>query len=82
VLLYGAWRLGTPLVWLAAGAADVVLPLFTGAFDSIARFGLLAPSLFWGLAELTKEARARRVVQSLSLVLLVLGTASFAYVFP
>jgi Gpi18-like mannosyltransferase len=82
VLLYGAWRLGTPLVWLAAGAAVVVLPLFTGAFDSIARFGLLAPSLFWGLAELTKEARARRVVQSLSLVLLVLGTASFAYVFP
>jgi hypothetical protein len=82
VLLYGARRLGTPLVWLVAAAAIVVLPIFTGAFDSIARFGLLAPPLFWGLAGLTADVRAERVVRSLSLVLLVIGTASLAYVFP
>jgi hypothetical protein len=81
-LLYAAWRVGTPLLWLAAAAAIVVLPIFTGAFDSIARFGLLAPPLFWGLAGLTSDARAERAVRLVSLVLLVVCTASLAYVFP
>jgi hypothetical protein len=82
VLLYAARRVGTPPAWLAAGAAIVILPVFTGAFDSIGRFGLLAPPLFWGLAGLTTNQRSERVVRSLSLVVLVLGTASLAYVFP
>jgi len=81
-LLYAARRLGTPPLWLAAGAAIVVLPIFTGAFNSIGRFGLLAPPLFWSLAGLTRDKRSERIVRSLSLVLLVLGTASLAYVFP
>lgn len=81
-LLYAARRVGTPLAWLAAAAAVVVLPTFTGAFDSIGRFGLLAPPLFWGLAGLTKSAWSERTVRVVSLVLLVLGTASLAYVFP
>jgi len=82
VLLYAARRVGTPPAWLAAGAAIVILPIFTGAFDSLGRFGLLAPPLFWGLAGLTTNERSDRMVRSLSLVLLVLGTASLAYVFP
>jgi hypothetical protein len=73
---------GTPPAWLAAGAAVVVLPIFTGAFDSIGRFGLLAPPLFWGLAGLTRSKRSERAVRLASLVLLVLGTASLAYAFP
>ena len=81
-LLYAAWRVGTPLAWLAAGAAIVILPVFTGAFDSIGRFGLLAPPLFWGLAGLTTREWSARLVCVVSLVLLVLGTASLAYVFP
>jgi hypothetical protein len=81
-LLYAARRVGTPVFWLAAGAAIVVLPIFTGAFDSIGRFGLLAPPLFWGLAGITKGRRSEHVVRGLSLVLLVLGTLSLAYVFP
>lgn len=81
-LLYAARRMGTPLAWLVAGAAIVILPVFTGAFDSIGRFGLLAPPLFWGLAGLTKSARSERLVRILSLALLVVGTVSLAYVFP
>jgi hypothetical protein len=81
-LLYAAWRVGTPLAWLAAAAAVVILPVFTGSFESIARFGLLAPPLFWGLAGLTRSAGSERVVRSVLLVVLVLGTASLAYVFP
>jgi hypothetical protein len=81
-LLVAARRVGTPVAWLAAGAAVVILPVFTGAFDSIGRFGLLAPALFWGLAGLTKEPRRDRLVRILSLGLLVVATASLAYVFP
>jgi hypothetical protein len=80
--LYAARRVGTPVAWLAAGAAIVILPVFSGAFVSIGRFGLLAPPLFWGLAGLTKDARSERLVQAASLVLLALGTASLVYVFP
>jgi len=82
VMLYAAWRVGTPPAWLAAGTAIVILPIFTGALDSIGRFGLLAPPLFWGLAGLTRREWSARVVCAVSLVLLVLGTASLAYVFP
>jgi hypothetical protein len=81
-LLYAAWRLGTPRTWVAAAAAIVVLPVFSGTFESVGRFGLLAPPLFWGLAALTKDVRSERVVRVLSLALLVLGTLSIAYVFP
>jgi hypothetical protein len=81
-LLYAAWRVGTPLAWLVAAAAVVIVPVFTGAFDSIGRFGLLAPPLFWGLAGLTRSESSARLVRVVSLVLLVLGTASLAYVFP
>jgi hypothetical protein len=82
VLLYAAWRVRTPLGWLAAAVAIVILPVFTGAFDSIGRFGLLAPPLFWGLAGLTKTERSALAVRLALLVLLVLGTVSLAYVFP
>lgn len=81
-LLFAARRVGTPTAWLVAAAAIVILPVFTGAFDSIGRFGLLAPPLFWGLAGLTKSPRAERAVCVASLLLLVLGTVSLAYVFP
>jgi hypothetical protein len=81
-LLAAARRVSTPLSWLAAGAAVVVLPLFTGAFDSIARFGLLAPPLVWGLAGLTGDARVHRAVSVALLGLLVVCTVSLAYVFP
>lgn len=81
-LLYAARGVGTPVAWLVAGAAIVILPVFTGAFDSIGRFGLLAPALFWGLAGLTRDVRSERVVRALCLALLVVGTVSLAYVFP
>ena len=81
-LLYAASRLGTPITWLAAAAAVVVLPVFTGTFQSLSRFGLLAPPLFWGLASLGKNPTANRALQAGSLLLLIVGTISVAYAFP
>lgn len=81
-LLVAAGRVGTPRMWLLAASAIVVLPVFTGSFESVARFGLLAPPLFWGLAGLARSPRAERAVCAVSLVLLALGTASLLAVFP
>lgn len=81
-LLWAAHRIGTPLVWLMAGAAVVVLPVFSGTFESIARFGLLAPPLFWGLASLGDDRRKDGAIRVLSLLLLVGGTLSLRYTFP
>lgn len=81
-LLYAAWRLGTPKLWLAAAAGIIILPVFSGTFESIGRFGLLALPVFWGLASLTRSGRADRVVKAVSLLLLVLGTLSLISVVP
>ncbi len=81
-LIVAAWRLGTPLLWLAAAVGVVVFPLSTGTVHSIGRFGLLAPPLFWGLAWAARTARRERVVQAASLILLVLGTVTVANVIP
>jgi hypothetical protein len=82
VLLVAAWRAGTPLSWVLAGTAIVVLPAFSGDFESIGRFGLLAPPLFWGLAWLGRRPPIDRMIRVASLALLVAGTLTLPYVFP
>ncbi|HZS23971.1 MAG TPA: glycosyltransferase family 39 protein [Gaiellaceae bacterium] len=82
-LLEVARRRGAPLGWTVAGALVVVLPTFSGSFHSVARFGLLAPALYWGLAALGEHRpRTDRAIRIASAVLLAAGTVSLAYVFP
>jgi mannosyltransferase PIG-V len=81
-LLAAAARAGTPRSWLVAGAIVVVLPLFSGAFTSISRFGLLAPAVYWGLAELGSRRTADVAIRIGSLVLLAASMFSLPYVFP
>lgn len=81
-LLVVAWRVGIPHLWVAAAAAIVVLPVFSGSFESIGRFGLLAPPLFWGLAAASSTRRVDRAVRLLSIALLAAATYSLAYVYP
>lgn len=81
-LLAAARRAGTPWPWLLAALAVVVLPVFSGSLDSIGRFGLLAPPLFWGLAWLGRRHRADLAIRAASLALLVVATATVPYVFP
>lgn len=80
LLGYGA-RKRLPRAWLAAGAAIVVLPVFSGSFASVARFGLLAPPLFWTLALLV-DRRGFRLAMAVSAALLVLGVATLPYAPP
>jgi hypothetical protein len=60
----------------------VVLPTFSGSFNAIARFGLLAPAVFWGLAALGASRRADRAIRCLSVVLLIAATVHLSFVFP
>jgi len=82
VLLAVAWRAGVPLAWIVAGALMVLLPLESGSFVSVARFGLLALPVFWGAAVL---ARRRAVDWGLRLVcatLLVAFVLTLPLIFP
>jgi hypothetical protein len=81
-LLYAALRAGTPRLWVLAGAIVVVLPTFSGSFNAIGRFGLLAPAIFWGLAALGAGRRADTVIRWLSVGLLVAATVHVSFVFP
>jgi hypothetical protein len=81
-LLYAALRFGVPRLWVLAGGIVVVLPTFSGSFNAIARFGLLAPAVFWALAALGASRRADRAIRCLSVVLLIAATVHLSFVFP
>ena len=82
LLLAAAARAGAPRAWLAVGAAIVVLPLFSGSFTSIGRFGLIAPPIFWGLAWLGRNRMADYGLRVASIALLVAATATVPLAFP
>jgi Mannosyltransferase (PIG-V) len=81
-LLAAARHAGAPRTWVAAGAAVVIIPTFSGSFTSDARFGLLAPALFWGLAAIGTSRRRDIVIRVASVVLLAAGVATIPLVFP
>ena len=82
VLLYAAARAGAPRAWIAAGTAIVVLPVFSGAFTSIGRFGLLAVPVYWGLAAIGRRPRIDMTIRALSVALLAAATITIPLVFP
>ena len=81
-LIAVAARARVPWPWLVSGAAIVVLPLFSGAFDSIGRFGLLAPAALWGLAALGRDLRAHRVILLVSVPLLCAAIVTLPLRYP
>jgi hypothetical protein len=81
-LLEAARRAGTPRAWLIGGLIVVILPVFSGAFTAIGRFGLLVPPIFWGLAWHGRNLNADRAIRVASLALLIAATFTIPYVFP
>lgn len=81
-LLYAAARVHVPWPWLVSGAAIVVLPLFSGSFDSVGRFGLLVPAAFWGLAALGRDPRFNRLILGLSVPLLAAAVVVLPLRYP
>ncbi len=81
-LLVVAWRGGLPRSWIAAGAATVLLPIASGSFTSDARFGLLAPAIFWGLAIVGRRRAFDRALLALCPLLLVAGVLTLPLRWP
>jgi len=81
-LLFVAARARVPWPWLLAGLAIVALPLFSGSFDSVSRFGLLAPPIFWGLAALGQDPRLNRAIVAVSIPLLAGAMVALPLQFP
>jgi hypothetical protein len=82
VLLVVALRAGLPRSWIAAGAATVLLPIASGSFTSDARFGLLVPPIFWGLAILGRRRALDRALLALCPLLLIAGVVTLPLRWP
>lgn len=81
-LIAAAHRIGIEWPWLVAGAAVVVLPLASGTFLSVARFGLFALPAYWGAAALASRRAVRIPVLVLCAGLLVAGTMAIPLANP
>jgi hypothetical protein len=82
VLLAVAYRAGVSRGWIAAGAGMVLLPLASGSFISVGRFGLLALPVYWGLAVVARNRRVERLLLAVSVVLLAGATLTLPSLFP
>jgi hypothetical protein len=60
----------------------VLLPLETGSFISVARFGLLALAVFWGLGVVARRPVVDWSLRVLCVGLLVALTLTMPLIFP
>jgi hypothetical protein len=82
LLLVVAYRAGAPRGWIAAGAVMVLLPLESGSFVSVARFGLLALPVWWGVAVLARRRAVDWTLRIVSLALLAAFVLTLPLIFP
>jgi hypothetical protein len=82
VLLVAAARARVPRVWILYGFLLLVVPLFSGSFTSMARYGLLAFPIFAGLAWIGRGRASDLAIKTTSLVSLAVFVGSLAYRYP
>lgn len=82
LILVVAYRAGIPKGWIAASALMVLLPVETGSFISVARFGLLALAVFWGLAVLARKPAFDWTLRGVCIALLIVLTLTMPLIFP
>jgi len=71
-----------PAAWVVAAALMVVLPLWSGSFTSDARFGLVAPPVYAGLAQISRRRLVDVPLRICSVALLVAATATVLMRWP
>jgi hypothetical protein len=82
ICLYLAYRARVPRGWIAAGALIVLLPLWSGDWQSDARFGLLALPVYCGLAYAAQRRWLDGALRVLSGGLLAVGSATILFHWP
>jgi hypothetical protein len=80
--LFLARRAGVPWSWISAGALVLLLPLFSGSVTSIARFGLLVPPVYAGLARLGRNRVVDVSLRTTGACLLGAGSATILLHWP
>lgn len=82
VCLYLAYRARVPRGWIVAGALVVLLPLWSGDWESDARFGLLALPVYCGLAYAARRRWLDGALRLVSGTLLAAGSATILLHWP
>ena len=82
VCLYLAYRAKVPRGWIVAGALIVLLPLWSGDWESDARFGLLALPVYCGLAYAARRRWLDGALRVASGSLLAAGSATILLHWP
>ena len=81
-LLAYAARSGIGASWIAGAALVLALPIFSGSFESEARFGLLALPVYWAVGTLVRNRAVELAVQVGSLALAVTWVMLLPYLWP
>jgi Mannosyltransferase (PIG-V) len=82
LLVLAATRTALPREWVVAGAFVLVLPVFSGTFESAGRFCLVALPCYWGAGALELSPRVEKGVRAGCLCALALGALSVPFVWP
>jgi len=80
--LFLARRAGVPRSWVLAGALILLLPLWSGSVTSVARFGLLVPPVYAGLARLGRNRALDWSLRATAAALLCVGSATILMRWP
>jgi putative flippase GtrA len=80
--LWLARRAGVPRSWILAGALVLLLPLWSGSVTSVARFGLLVPPVYAGLARLGRHRLVDWSLRATAAGLLGVGSATILLHWP
>jgi len=82
MLVLAARRTSLPREWIAAAALILVLPVFSGTFESAGRFSMMALPCYWGAGALELSPRRERAVRWLCLAALAAGVISVPFIWP
>ena len=82
MLVLAAWRTSLPREWIAAAALILVLPVFSGTFESAGRFSMMALPCYWGAGALELSPRREQAVRGLCLAALAVGVISVPFIWP
>jgi len=82
LLVLAAKRTSLPREWIWAGALVLVLPVFSGTFESEGRFSMMALPCYWGAGALELSPRREKAVRVLCLTALACGAISVPFIWP
>jgi hypothetical protein len=82
LLVLAAKRTALPREWIWAGALVLVIPVFSGTFESAGRFSMMALPCYWGAGALELSPRREKAVRALCLAALAAGVISVPFIWP